>query len=79
MFQTSLINLSYHSHLLSISFVMNVTDIYRSHVVILDLRGLDHLSLSSLVKLIHIRVFRPNLPWCGCFLLLLMSDLLLFP
>jgi hypothetical protein len=34
MFQTSLINLSYYPHLLSISFLMNVTDIYRPHVVI---------------------------------------------
>jgi hypothetical protein len=34
MFQTSLINLSCYPHLLSIGFVMNVTDIYRPHVVI---------------------------------------------
>jgi hypothetical protein len=54
MFQTSLINLSYYPHLLSISFVMNVADIYRRHVVILALGELDHLSLSSLVKLIHV-------------------------
>jgi hypothetical protein len=37
------------------SFVMNVTDIYRRHVVILALGELDHLSLSSLVKLIHVQ------------------------
>jgi hypothetical protein len=55
MFQTSLINLSYYSHLLSMSFVMNVTDIYHPHVVILTLWELDHLSLSSLIKLIHIQ------------------------
>jgi hypothetical protein len=37
MFQTSLINLSDYPHLLSISFVMNVVDIYHPHVVILAL------------------------------------------
>jgi hypothetical protein len=37
MFQTSLINLLYYPHLLTISFVMNVADIYRFHVVILAL------------------------------------------
>jgi hypothetical protein len=55
MFQTSLINLLYYSYLLSISFVMNVADIYHPHVVILALWGFDHLSLSYLVKLIHVR------------------------
>jgi hypothetical protein len=55
MFQTSLINLSYYPHLLSISFVMNVADIYRPHVIILALWELDHLSLSYLVKLIHVQ------------------------
>jgi hypothetical protein len=55
MFQTSLINLSYYPHLLSISFVMNVADIYHPHVVILALWELDHLSFSSLVKLIHVQ------------------------
>jgi hypothetical protein len=37
MFQTSLINLSYYPHFLSLSFVTNVADIYRPHVVILAL------------------------------------------
>jgi hypothetical protein len=37
MFQTSLINLSYYSHLLSISFMMHVADIYRLPVVIVAL------------------------------------------
>jgi hypothetical protein len=55
MFQTSLINLSYYPHLLSISCVMNVTDIYRPHVMISALRELDHLFLSSFVKLIHVQ------------------------
>jgi hypothetical protein len=55
MFQTSLINLSYYPHLLSISFVMNVANIYRPHVVILALWELDHLSFSSLVILIHVQ------------------------
>jgi hypothetical protein len=55
MFQTSLINLSYYPHLQSISFVMNVADIYRPHVIILALWELDHLSFSSLVKLIHVQ------------------------
>jgi hypothetical protein len=55
MFQTSLINLSYYSHLLSLSFVINVTDIYRPHVVILALWGLDQLSLSCLIILIHVQ------------------------
>jgi hypothetical protein len=55
MFQTSLINLSCYSHLLSISCVMNVADIYRPNVVISTLWELDHLSLSSLIKLIHVQ------------------------
>jgi hypothetical protein len=55
MFQTSLINLSYYPHLLSISFMMNVADIYHPHVVILALGELDHLSLSSPIKLIHVQ------------------------
>jgi hypothetical protein len=54
-FQTSLINLSYYPHLLSISFVMNVADIYRPHVVISTLWELDHLSLSSFVILIYVQ------------------------
>jgi hypothetical protein len=37
MFQTSLINLSNYPHLLSMSFVMNVADIDRPHVVIVAL------------------------------------------
>jgi hypothetical protein len=37
MFQTSLIHLLYYPHLLSMSFVMNVADIYPRHVVILIL------------------------------------------
>jgi hypothetical protein len=55
MFQTSFINLSCYPHLLSISLVINVADIYRPHVMISTLRELDHLSLSSLVKLIHVQ------------------------
>jgi hypothetical protein len=34
---------------------MNVADIYRRHVVILALGELDHLPLSSLVKLNHVQ------------------------
>jgi hypothetical protein len=55
MFQTSLINLFCYTYLLSISFVMNVADIYHPHVVILALWGFDHLSLSYLVILIHVQ------------------------
>jgi hypothetical protein len=59
MFQTSLINLSYYPHLLSISlWWMSPTFIVLmlwSHVVILVLWEFDHLSLSSLVKLIHVQ------------------------
>jgi hypothetical protein len=58
MFQTSLINLSYYSHLLSISCVMNVADIYHPQVVILAPWELDHLSLSSLIKLIRVQSIR---------------------
>jgi hypothetical protein len=54
MFQTSLINLLCYPHLLSMSFVMNVTDIYHPHVVILTLEELEHLSFSSLVILISL-------------------------
>jgi hypothetical protein len=43
------------SLLLSISFVMDVTDIYHPYVVILALRELDHLFLSYLVKPIHVQ------------------------
>jgi hypothetical protein len=50
MFQTSLINLLCYPHLLSMSFVMNVADIYRPHVVILTLWEFDHLLLSYPVK-----------------------------
>jgi hypothetical protein len=55
MFQTSRINLLCYSHLLSMSFVMNVTDIYHRHVVILALGKLDHLFLSFLSKLICVQ------------------------
>jgi hypothetical protein len=55
MFQTSLINFLCYTHLLSMSFVMNVTDIYHPHVVILALWEFDHLFLSYLVKLICIQ------------------------
>jgi hypothetical protein len=55
MFRTSLINLLYYPHLLSMSFVMSVANTYRSHVMILALWELDHLSLSSLVILIHVQ------------------------
>jgi hypothetical protein len=55
MFQTSLINLLCYPYLLFISFVMNVADIYHCHVLILALGKLDHFSLSSLVKIIHIQ------------------------
>jgi hypothetical protein len=55
MFQTSLINPSYYLHFLFISFVTNVTDIYRPHVVILVLWKLDRRSSSYLVKLIQVQ------------------------
>jgi hypothetical protein len=55
MFRTSFINLLCYLHLLSISFVMNVADIYHPHVVMSILWELDHLSLFSLVKLIYIQ------------------------
>jgi hypothetical protein len=55
MSRTSLINLSYYSRLLSISFVMNVADIIILMIVISVLWELDRLSLSSLVKPIHIQ------------------------
>jgi hypothetical protein len=55
MFQTSVINLSHYPHLLFMSFVMNVANIYHRHVMILALRELNHLVLSYLVKLIRIR------------------------
>jgi hypothetical protein len=55
MSRTSLINLSYYFRLLSISFVMNVADIIILMIVISILWELDRLSLSSLVKLIHIQ------------------------
>jgi predicted nucleotide-binding protein (sugar kinase/HSP70/actin superfamily) len=55
MFQTSLINLLCYPHLLSMSFVMNVADIYHRHVMILVLRELDHLFLPYLVILIHVQ------------------------
>jgi hypothetical protein len=54
MFQTSLINHSYYSYLLSMSFVMNVANIYHPYVVILVPWELDHLFLSSLIILIHV-------------------------
>jgi hypothetical protein len=54
MFRTSLINLLYYPYLLSMSFVMNVTDIYHPHVVILTLGELEHLYFSSLVILISL-------------------------
>jgi hypothetical protein len=55
MFQISLINLLCYPHLLSLSFVINVADIYRPHVVILALWEFDHLFLSYLVKLIYVQ------------------------
>jgi hypothetical protein len=55
MFHTSLINLLWYLYLLSISFVMNVADIYRPHIVILALWGFDHLFLFYLVKLIYVQ------------------------
>jgi hypothetical protein len=55
MFRTSFINLLCYLHLLSISFVMNVADIYHPHVVISILWELDHLSFFSLVKLIYVQ------------------------
>jgi hypothetical protein len=36
MFQTSLVNLSYYPHLLPISLVINVADIYHPHDCDLD-------------------------------------------
>jgi hypothetical protein len=66
------------------SFVMNVADIYYRYVMVLALRGLDHLLLSYLVKLIYVQslhalIINLNLLWYVCFLLLLMGDLLLSP
>jgi hypothetical protein len=55
MFQTSLVNLLYYPHLLSMSFVMNVADIYHRHVMISALWEFDHLFLSYLVKLICVQ------------------------
>jgi hypothetical protein len=55
MFQTSLVNLLYYPHLLSMSFVMNVANIYHRHMMILALRELDHLFFSYLVILIHVQ------------------------
>jgi hypothetical protein len=70
MFQTSLIDLSYYSHLLSISFMMNVADICRPPVVIVALWELDHLSFSYLVILQRL-IDNINLFRCDCFLLFL--------
>jgi hypothetical protein len=55
MFQTSLVHFLYYSHLLPISSVTNVADICHRRVVILVLGELDHLALSSLIKLIHVQ------------------------
>jgi hypothetical protein len=55
MFQTSLISLLCYPYLLLMSFVTNVADICRRHVVILTLGKQDYFSLSSLVKIIHIQ------------------------
>jgi hypothetical protein len=80
MFQTSLMNLSYYPHLLSINLVMNVADIYRSHVVISTYENLItffsllssyssmyNLSMLSLYSSRHIPM-TINLLWCDCFL-----------
>jgi hypothetical protein len=91
MFQTSLRNLLCYPHLLSMSFVMNVADIYHCHVVILALGKLDlfssnssmyHLSMFSIYLSRHIPTIftiNINLLWCDCFLLFFMDDLLLLP
>jgi hypothetical protein len=64
MFRTSFINLLCYLHLLSLSFVMNVTDIYRPYVVILALWELDHLFHSYLVILISsCSRHQPSLVW----------------
>jgi hypothetical protein len=55
MFQTSLINLSYYPHLLSMSFVMNVADICHRHAVILVLGRLDLFSSNS--SMYHLSMF----------------------
>jgi hypothetical protein len=55
MFQTSLISLLCYPYLLFMSFVTNVADICRRLVLILALGKLDHFSLSSLVKIIHVQ------------------------
>jgi hypothetical protein len=55
MFQTSLISLLCYPYLLFMSFVTNVADTCRRRVLILALGKLDHFSLSSLVKIIHIQ------------------------
>jgi hypothetical protein len=95
MFQTSLINLSYYLHLLSISFLMNITDIYRPHVVIscCDLNSWKTWSPFSLFshqthpytiyprfRYTYLLIFQRLLFLLyDCFLLLLMDDLLFFP
>jgi hypothetical protein len=79
MFRTSFINLLCYFNLLSISFVMNVADIYHPHVVILILWELDHLSFFLSRHASTTFIVNINLPWCDCFLILLMGDLLLFP
>jgi hypothetical protein len=54
-FKHHFVNPLYYPYLLSMSFVINVTDIYHHHVVILALGELDHLFLSYLVKLIYVQ------------------------
>jgi hypothetical protein len=49
------VNPLYYPYLLTISFVINVIDIYRFHDVILALWEFDHLFLSYLVKLICVQ------------------------
>jgi hypothetical protein len=94
MFQTSLINLLYYPHLLFISLVMNVTDIYRPPVAISTYENLitflsllssylymynpSMLSLYSSCHTPTAFTININLLWCDCFLPLLMGDLLLF-
>jgi hypothetical protein len=54
-FKHRFVNPLYYPHLLFMSFVTNVADICRRHVLILALGKLDHFSLPSLIKIIHIQ------------------------
>jgi hypothetical protein len=79
MFQTSFIKLSCYPHLLSMSFVMNVTDIYHPHDC--DLNSIKTWSPFPLLSCHTPMIFTTNINLLryDCFLLLLMGNLLLFP